>query len=280
MPSFSTPRDAVSALMRDVAATLVMPRFRMLAAHEITEKTPGEIVTSVDRASEQRLYEGLDALGLGARIVGEEAVANDLRLLRDIGKGLVWLVDPLDGTANFAAGRRPFGLMVALVEDGAPLSAWLLDPVSGRLCHAERGGGATCDGAPVRAHGTGRNPAVAALATQFLDPDLRAHIHARAAQHLDLVAIPRCAAEHYPRLCFGQNDIAFFQRTLPWDHAAGVLFLTEAGGHATRWDGSPYRVGDGKVGLLAASDERLWALASDILLGADMRLNKLDLCPA
>lgn len=266
--------------MRDVAASIVMPRFRMLAAHEIVEKTPGEIVTIVDRAAEERLYDGLDALGLGARIVGEEATAQNAGLLKDIGSGQVWLVDPLDGTANFAAGREPFGLMVALVEDGVPVSAWLLDPVSGRMCSAERGAGAQCDGVRVRARTTGRNRAIAALATQFMGADLRDHIHARAERRLELVPIPRCAAEHYPRLCFGQNDIALFQRTLPWDHAAGVLFLGEAGGCVTRWDGSLYRVGDGKAGLLAASDERLWHLAAEILLGADVRLNELEDCTA
>jgi fructose-1,6-bisphosphatase/inositol monophosphatase family enzyme len=266
--------------MHDVASTVVIPRFRMLAAHEIAEKTPGEIVTSVDRAAEERLYDGLDALGLGARIVGEEAAAGNARLLKDIGSGQVWLIDPLDGTANFAAGREPFGLMVALIEDGIAVAGWLLDPVTGRMCHTERGAGAYCDGEPVRARGTGRNRAVAALATQFMGAELREHIHARAERRLELVPIPRCAAEHYPRLCFGQNDIALFQRTLPWDHAAGVLFLHEAGGCATRWDGTPYRVGDGKAGLLAASDERLWHLAAEILLGADMRLNELEYCTA
>lgn len=272
----SVLRDRVPALMRDVAATTIMPRFRMLASEDIVEKSPGEIVTRADREAELRLYDGLDALGLDARIVGEEAVAESPGLLRGIGDGQVWLIDPLDGTANFAAGRQPFGLMVALIENGIPLAGWLLDPVSGRMCDAVRGGGARCDGASVRARPTGPNKPVAALATQFMSPELRAHIHARAARRLDLVPIPRCAAEHYPRLCLGQNDVALFQRTLPWDHTAGVLFLTEAGGHTTRWDGSPYRVGDGKAGLLAASNPRLWALAADVLLGAELGLNQLE----
>lgn len=269
-------RDRVPALLRSVADAAIMPYFRMLASDDIVEKSPGEIVTRADREAELRLYDGLDALGLDARIVGEEAAAEDPGLLRGIGDGQVWLIDPLDGTANFTAGREPFGLMVALIEDGIPVAGWLFDPIGGRMCDAVRGGGARCDGAAVRARPTGRNVPVAALATQFMSADLRAHIHARAARRLDLVPIPRCAAEHYPRLCFGRNDIALFQRTLPWDHAAGVLFLTEAGGHATRWDGSPYRVGDGKAGLLAASGRRLWALAADVLLGAELGLDQSE----
>ena len=85
--------------------------------------------------------------------------------------------------------------------------------------------------------------------------------------------IPRCAAESYPRLALGTDDIALFQRTLPWDHAAGVLFLTEAGGRATHWDLSPYRVGGASHGLIAASAPHLWAFAADILFCAGTGLD-------
>lgn len=258
----------VSALMRQVAADVVMPRFRALAAHEIAEKSPGEVVTSADRESEARLRDGLDALGLGARVIGEEACAEDPSLLDDVGTGLVWLVDPLDGTANFAAGHAPFGLMIALVDNGEPVAGWMLDPVSGRLCHAARGLGAWIDGRPVKARGGANLPPVAALATQFMAPADRALVHKCAGRGFRLEPIPRCAAESYPRLVLGRNQVALFQRILPWDHAAGVLFLTEAGGHATHWNGAPYRVGGDAAGLLVASDRALWDRAADALANA------------
>jgi fructose-1,6-bisphosphatase/inositol monophosphatase family enzyme len=270
-------RDEVTALMQGVAATAVTPRFRMLAASEITEKSAGEVVTSVDRAAERLLYEGLELLGIPARIVGEEAAEHRPELLDGIGEGLVWLVDPLDGTANFAAGRAPFGMMVALVEDGVPLAGWILDPLSGRLCHAERGAGATCDGVPVRSRPTGGAMPVAALGTHFMTPERRAHVHEIAAERFELVPVPRCAAESYPRLALGQNDLVLFQRTLPWDHAAGALFLTEAGGVVTDWAGTPYRVGSGR-GILAAADERLWAAGAELLLGPAAGLIEIEDC--
>ena len=67
-------------------------------------------------------------------------------------------------------------------------------------------------------------------------------VDAKLAPHYTLVDIPRCAAEQYPRLALGENDISSFKRTLAWDHAAGVLWLNEAGGKAARLDGSAYRV--------------------------------------
>jgi len=258
--------EEVAALMRMVAADVMLPRYRGLAETEIARKSAGEVVTVVDREAELRLHDGLAALGLGARIVGEEAAEADPALLDGVDDGLVWLIDPLDGTANFASGRGPFGMMVALVENGSTAAGWMLDPLHDRLCHAVRGMGAHCDGAPVRARSTGAARPRAALGTHFLSADRRARVHARADQHLDVVPVPRCAAESYPRLVFGQDDVMLFQRILPWDHAAGALFVTEAGGHITHWDGTPYRVGGRGIGVLAAASERLWDRAAEVLL--------------
>ena len=140
----------VAALMRGVAQEVVLSRYRLLGAADIAEKSPGEIVTAVDREAELRLREGLVRLEGDARIVGEEACADDPRLLDGIGRGLVWLIDPLDGTANFARGEGAFGMMIALVADGEPVASWMLDPLSGRMCHAERGLGAWIDDRPAR----------------------------------------------------------------------------------------------------------------------------------
>ena len=257
--------DQVAALMRAVAALIVMPRFQMLGADEIIEKTPGELVTVADREAEVRLSEGLAAIEAN-RIVGEEATAADPSLVDGIGDGRLWLIDPIDGTGNFAAGRSPFGLMIALVQDGTVEAGWLLDPVLGRMCHAHRGHGAFVDDERIFARTTGAARPVAALATWFMEAGERAVTEARAGTVYDLVPIPRCAAEQYPRLCLGTNDIALFKRTLPWDHAPGALFLSEAGGRVSRWDGSDYRLGDDKAGLLATSSPALWDEAARVLL--------------
>lgn len=259
----------VATLMRGVAADVVTPRFRTLAAHEIADKGAGEIVTCADHEAEAALREGLshiDArLNVGARIVGEEACATDPALLDDVGEGLVWLVDPLDGTANFAAGRQPFGMMIALVDDGIPVAGWIYDPVSGRMCAAQRDKGATMDDAPIRARPTGEADPVAAIGTQFMSPTCRTAVHEVAERHFTLESIPRCAAESYARLVLGRNDAALFQRILPWDHAAGVLFLTEAGGRATHWDGTPYRVGSPSPGVILGACAHTHALMLDSL---------------
>ncbi|WP_156678789.1 inositol monophosphatase family protein [Sphingomonas profundi] len=258
--------ESVSALMRTVAADVVLPRFRNLAAGDVSEKTPGDPVTIADRESEVRLHAGLAALLPDARIVGEEATAADATLLDRIDEGAVWIIDPIDGTFNFAAGRPPFAIMVALLRDGAREAGWILDPLSGRMCHAARGLGAWIDGDRVSARGSGGARLVAGISTLFMPPARGAEIEARAAGRIDLAPIPRCAGEQYPRIVLGENDLAMFERTLPWDHAAGALFVEESGGTVRRLDGTAYHVGDGRTGLMAAASPRIWDEAAAILL--------------
>lgn len=257
--------SAVSALLRDVAARIVLPRYRSLKSDETIEKSPGEIVTIADLEAEIALYEGLSKLDTSARILGEEAVEKDAGLLDGLSNGSVWLIDPVDGTKNFARGSGPFGMMIAHVIDGRVEHGWLYCPVTDRMCHASRSHGAWINGERVMARASGAARPIAALATQFLKPDLRRSLEDRASDTYQLERIPGCAAEHYPRNVLGTYDVSLFQRTLPWDHAAGALFLEEAGGKAARWDGSDYKIGDDGFGLLLAANAQLWDQAAEIL---------------
>ena len=259
--------EPVVALMRQVARDVVMPRFRNLAADEIAEKAADDFVTIADKESELRLSEGLSAILPEAGIIGEEACAADPAILDCAGEGLNWIIDPIDGTGNFAAGNPPFGIMVALADAGTTLAGWILDPLTGRLCHALLGGGSHIDGQAVRAKESGGDLPIAALAVYFMTAEERADIQRRAEDAFAVVDIPRCAAEQYPRLVLGQNDVSVFARTLPWDHAAGTLFVNEAGGCCQRLDGTPYVVGDLRRGLLGASSPRLWEQAARQLFG-------------
>lgn len=258
MSSASLTAD-VFAVMQRAAAEAIMPRYQSLAAHEIDAKAADDVVTIADKEAELILADGLAKLLPGAAILGEEAAHADPTLLDRLGDALCWIVDPVDGTNNFAAGKPPFGIMVALSERGETVAGWIFDPRSGRLCHAHRGAGAFIGNQRITARATGLVPPVAAISLVFMDQTKRDAMKAHIAPHYSLVDIPRCAAEQYPRLVLGTNDVSIFERTLAWDHAAGVLFVNEAGGKATRPDGRPYRVDEAHLpGLIAAASEALW----------------------
>jgi fructose-1,6-bisphosphatase/inositol monophosphatase family enzyme len=250
--------QAVHDLLREVSQKAILPHYQALSAHQIEEKAADDVVTVADRLAEEMLEEGLAKIIPGLPIVGEERAHADPSVLDRLG-GDCWIVDPLDGTNNFARGKPPFGILLAMASGGEAHTGWLYDPLSDRLCIAHRGKGAFIDGEKIAARSTGQDPPVAAISLVFVDKEQRAALCQHVAPHYSLVDIPRCAAEQYPRLVLGVNDVSIFERTLAWDHAAGVLFVNEAGGKAARPDGSAYRVDDWqRKGLIGASSPALW----------------------
>ncbi|WP_019517235.1 inositol monophosphatase family protein [Sphingomonas sp. Mn802worker] len=255
---------AIPPLLERVAAEIILPRFGRLSAAQAAEKTPGDWVTIADRESEAVITEELTRLDPAARVVGEEAASADPSLIETVASGRVWLVDPLDGTNNFAEGREPFGMMVALVEDGVVQRGWIYAPVTKRMCFATRGAGAFIDGTRVSCGERTRQP-IATYSNYWFTPQQCTAIEDAGAGVLDLRHGLRCAAAQYAALVDGTHDIARFERIYPWDHAAGSLFLTEAGGHVARPDGRPYALTDTGQGLLAAASPTLWERGAQVL---------------
>ncbi len=261
--------EDVGALLREAAAEVVVPMFRRLDDADIAEKAPGELVTVADRRAEELISARLRRLRPGSVVVGEEAVADDPGLLRHLrGTGDVWLVDPVDGTSNFASGRRPFALMVALLTDGVPAASWVYDPLDGTMAVCRAGVGTRLDGATVRT--TGPAPEVGALRgtamTRFLPPDTRRMVEAGGTRIGALLPGQHCAGREYLDMLTGAQQFVLFWRTLPWDHAPGTLLVCEAGGVARRFDGTDYHPTDDGRGLLVAASEEIWDEVRSALL--------------
>lgn len=261
--------DKVETLMREAAAAAILPSFRCLATTDIEEKAPGEWVTIADREAERMLAAGLTALLPGSSVIGEEAVAVDEAVLSRLGDdGPVWLVDPLDGTANFAAGRGPFAVMVALLRGGMTCASWMLDPLSGIIAVAEAGGGSYLGGTRITASAGCPNGASlrGAVLTRFLPAEIRSGVERRASAIGAVLPGFICAGREYPAVVTGERHFALFWRVLPWDHAPGVLFAQEAGAAVLRLDGSAYRAVDRRPGLLVAQNEAVWHQVRTTLL--------------
>ncbi|HEX5740871.1 MAG TPA: inositol monophosphatase family protein [Pilimelia sp.] len=269
----TVPFADVGTLLRETAAAVVLPSYRRLAAADVRHKADGTVVTVVDDRAEARLAAGLRALLPGAAVVGEEAADADATVPDLLsGPGPVWVVDPLDGTANFVAGTGPFAMLVALCRAGVAEAAWLYDPPADRLWTAVRGGGAFRDGMPVRVPGTAgvpRSRLRGAVPGRWLPPPLADRL--AGAGFGALLPGLRCAGHEYPALVAGAQDFALFWRTKPWDHLAGALLLTEAGGRVAQLDATPYDPRRARPGLLAAASPAIWqevAAAADITGGA------------
>ena len=249
---------AVETLLRETTEKAILPKYRNLQAGEVEDKGGNDPVTVADRDSEEMLAEGLAKIVPGLPIVGEEAAHADPSVLDRLSSDC-WIVDPIDGTRNFAAGKPPFGILIAMASGGEAHTGWIFDCLTGRLCLAHRGKGAFVNGEKITARPTGQAKPVAAISLLFMDDAKREATKTHIAPHYDLVDIPYCAAEQYPRLALGENDVSIFERTFAWDHAAGALWLNEAGGKCARPNGDPYRVDEkGRTGLIGASSPQLF----------------------
>ncbi|MXO95333.1 inositol monophosphatase [Erythrobacter aquimaris] len=244
--------------MERVTDATILPRFRKLTSGDVEDKGGNDPVTIADRDAEKRLREALYAIEPGLAFVGEEAAHDDPAALDRLSDDC-WIVDPVDGTRNFAAGHAPFGMLIARASGGFTQSGWIYDCLTGRFCAAHRGNGAFVNDEKVTANPSGRTPPVAAISLVYMDDAQREATKRHIEPNYELVDIPYCAAEQYPRLALGENDVSIFERTLAWDHAAGTLWLEEAGGKAARPDGSAYRVDEhGRTGLIGAASPALW----------------------
>ncbi len=259
----------VSAVIEEIAATDVLPRFQALAAHEIEEKVAGELVTVVDVAVENLLTARLKDLLPGSLVVGEEAVHAAPVLMEQVtADAAVWIIDPIDGTRNFAHGRETFAIMVALVRSGESEAAWILEPVSGRFGVAERGSGAWMGARrlQVAAPDTPARMTGSLHASSYAPRELARRVDKRRGR-VNAVKSLRCAGAEYLRLAAGETHFSLFTRLMPWDHVPGTLLHQEAGGIALCFDGTPYKAGRYRdLGLLIAPDRPSWDALQETLL--------------
>lgn len=267
MVSMNTLLQDVENLMRDVAEQEVLSRFGRLERAEIQAKRgPGDIVTKADLEAENRLIEGLSKLLPESTTVGEEeCFHNPDLLLRLSSDKPVWVIDPLDGTGNFATNKPCFAMICALIENGQTQMGWILDPVAGVCAKVQRGHGVSIGAQRLTITPLDRLEQM----TGSLGDGTRKRITAR--KEAGEPHLPRhlvryhCCGREYLDLLVGKIHFAHYGGALmPWDHAAGTLMVEEAAGYARlRKDKSLYtsgRYGQGDQLLLAPNEQTFDAL--------------------
>jgi fructose-1,6-bisphosphatase/inositol monophosphatase family enzyme len=206
-------------------------------------------------------------------VVGEEAVEKDSGLIELIGRPgeSCWIVDPLDGTSNFAAGRDTFAMIVCLVHDRETIAGWILDVPGQRMAMVAKGQGVALDDRPIRLEVKSRPPSgyIGFRVRKEFDRQLSAGQRARLGGLTSL----NCAGREYIEILSGQRDFSLYRRTKPWDHAAGALMVSEAGGRAERFDGTPYGpAGSMEGGIITAVSPGVLTEVREVLEAVEMPL--------
>ena len=261
--------DKVVAAIREAAEEDILPRFQRLERHEISEKNPGEVVTIADIEAELRLTRLLLEIVPGSAVVGEEAVSKDPDILKRLqGGGPAWLVDPVDGTGNFAEGRPVFAIVVCYLVDGVARAGWIHDPCANKTAVAMAGEGGWYDGERLKPAAPVPFEQMVGTLNYSWFPHERREAVRRAARRFKDICSYRCAAHDYLALARGKKHFSLYRRLWPWDHAAGVLLLAEAGGRTTRLDGRPYRATGREEGILSVSAPESWDQIKNLLIPA------------
>ena len=257
--------DRLCRLLKSAAAKEILPRWRRLTPDMVRAKSnPADLVTEADEAAERFIRAGVEEFLPGALFVGEESVAADPGLVNRLADAeLAVVVDPVDGTGNFAAGLPLFAVMAAVVYRGETVAGIIYDPFADDFVMAERGSGAIVRRADGTSHGLQAAPPVVleemvgAASMAFIPRPVRAAVYPNLAK-VRTASAYRCAGHEYRAFASGNLHFLFFSKLMPWDHLAGTLIASEAGAYGALLDGSPYCANTTDGELLWATDRQSW----------------------
>lgn len=245
--------NQVSDIIVAVAESEVMPRFTHLSVSDVgTKDSPEDLVTVADTETEKKLTERLKDLLPHSAVVGEESAFRDPSVLDALnGEDPVWIIDPIDGTTNFAYGRPEIGVVVALAQKGETVAGWIYNPVKKCMLMGEKGAGMALRGKRMHVavpENFRSMSGVVGRNVSFKDSFLPKPVCWGSAAFGYMLLITGCV--HYSAYRTGTIK--------PWDHAAGVLLHAEAGGYSAFVDGTSYAPFMSKKHLISAPDKDAW----------------------
>ncbi len=211
--------------------------------HPETKEGSANFVTAYDVRVQEMLKEALADLFPGAHFFAEE----DGESRAAIGAGYTFIIDPIDGTTNFMCGYNTSAISVGLLYDAVPIFGGVYDPYRDEYFSAIRGGGATCNGVPVRVSTRPAGRAIVAIGSApYHKARLSAPMLEMTGELFSAFADFRRSGSAAIDICHvaaGRLD-AFCEPILsPWDYAGGSVILAEAGGLATNFSGDPLDMG-------------------------------------
>lgn len=266
-------KNDIAELIRKVGDEYIFPHFRKISDGDVSYKDSNiDPVTIIDIKAEKLLKEGLLNIIPESLFIGEELYSTDksvIDYLDDTTKP-VWIVDPIDGTDNFIAGKSGFGIMACLIYKGEIVGSWFYEVSLQRmtLYHApdfisENGEELTFSYKPMKpfkgliGKKLHRFPEVQKLKAEC--------------QNIILDPLQEPSIVCYREMLLGNVDFLVFKVTYPWDHLPGIAFLKSQGAVACRWSGEDFRFSDVHEGLVVAKNQEVMGVILKEIVAALLR---------
>ncbi len=257
-------RSAIINVMEGAArkaARALVHDFGEVEQLQVSKKGPGDFVTNADLKSEKILHSELRRARPDYGLLLEESGAEE-----GTDPDHTWLVDPLDGTSNFLHGNPHFSITIALKREDKIVAGIILDPIQGELFWAERGGGAFLNDRRLRVSARTRlDEALLAYGEPFggrTGKEIFAKVLPLVMERTAGIRRTGAAAQDLAYVAAGRFDGYWEDSLKPWDMAAGILLVQEAGGYVTEIGGGKNMLESGSV---LATNDRLYPAVAGLL---------------
>lgn len=233
-------------------------------ALSVEYKNDNEIVSAADKVCQDFLQAELSAIFSDAVFVMEEETGDEILSSMDAAKTAqwTWVIDPIDGTSNYVAGRDDFGIQVALANKGNLVAAWIYCPSGKRSAYGCINGSLKTENLtiPIGTQDCDISQMNIVVASGDFEKDHKAACDLKAQSVRSVRGTSSCAVD-YLDLLEKKVDFLIYRRTRPWDHAPGAALIKFAGGHVERFNGAAYKPFDQGEGIVVCGESSriVWA---------------------
>ena len=266
--------DLLRSIVHQAAEAEIVPRFRNLKSTDVgMKKSVIDVVTDADVLAEEHITKALRLNFPGALVFGEEAYSRDPAVMDGLAdEELVFVIDPVDGTLNFVKGLPLFGTLLSVVSKGETIAGLIYDPLNNVFLMASKGAGANM----IMADGTETSIRAASptsvemmsgvLCLMFFPEPHKSRIAANIPKLATFHAV-NCSVFDYWMVATGAAHFTANFCGMHWDHLAGTLIHSEAGGYNAHFDGLPYNGRGEGANVLCAPDKDSWEAVRHEILG-------------
>lgn len=215
-------------------------KHRMTENYNINSKTnKNDLVTDVDRETESFIFERIEAAFPHHKIIGEEGHGLNIKDM----SGVIWIVDPIDGTLNFVHQHENFAISIGIFFDGEPYAGLILDVMSGDLYHARHGEGAFKNNVILpNLDDSKLDTSIISTNSNWLVKEGIKAPFVQIVKDARSVRSYGSAALEFANVARGITSAALFFRLHPWDFAGGMVIISELGGMTTTLTGDNVRL--------------------------------------